>query len=80
MHDGIEIDRRGRPAAAIITSRFILTGVKMTEIAGIPGYPFLIAPHPLSNLTEDELRARAAALAPMVARLLLNGEGGEVSL
>ena len=78
MHDGIEIERHGTPAAAIITSEFIPTARKMTEIEGIPGYPYLVVPHPLSNLTEPELRARAAAAAPAIARVLLTGEGGEV--
>lgn len=52
----------------------------MTEIEGIPDYPFLIVPHPLSNLTEHELRARAAAASTVVARTLLAGEGGEIVL
>lgn len=79
MHDGIEIERRGTPAAAIITHRFIPTAVKMTQIDGIPAYPFLIVPHPLSNLNQQGLRGRAAAAAPAVARVLLHGEGGEVT-
>ncbi len=80
MHDGIEIERRGVPGVAIITHRFIPTALKMTAVDGIPDYPFLIVPHPLSNLTEEELQARAAAAAPAVARVLLTGKGGEVAL
>jgi hypothetical protein len=80
VHDGVEIERRGRPAAAIVTHRFVPTAVKMTQIDGMPDYPFLIVPHPLSNLDERELRDRAAAAAPAVARVLLQGEGGEVTL
>ena len=79
MHDGIEIERRGTAAAAVITDRFVPTAVKMAQIDGLPDYPFLIVPHPLSNLTEPELRARAGALASAVARVLLSGEGGAVS-
>ena len=80
MHDGIEFDRRGVPAASIITNIFVTTGRAMAEIDGVPDYPFLVVPHPLSSLTDQELRARAAALAPAVARVLLTGEGGEVTL
>ncbi|MBI2322486.1 MAG: hypothetical protein HYU88_10500, partial [Chloroflexi bacterium] len=52
MHDGIEVERRGVPAAAIITDAFVPTAVAMTKIDGAPDYPYLVAPHPLSNLTE----------------------------
>jgi hypothetical protein len=32
-------------------------------------------PHPIANLTETELDQRARAIAPEVARLLLQGQG-----
>jgi hypothetical protein len=80
VHDGIEFDKRGVPAAAIITHIFTTTGKAMAEIDSVPDYPFLIVPHPLSSLTEQELRGRAAALVPAIARVLLKGEGGEVIL
>ncbi len=78
MHDGIEFDRRRIPAASIITHIFTETGRAMAEIDGNADYPFLIMRHPLAGLSEQELRARAAAIAPAVARVLLEGEGGEV--
>jgi hypothetical protein len=80
VHDAVEIERRGVPAAAIITNIFTATGQAMAEIDGIPDYPIVIVPHPLSSLTEQELRARAAALVPGIVRVLLVGEGGEISI
>lgn len=79
MHDGIEVERRGVPAAAIVTDAFVPTAVAMTKIDGAPDYPYLIAPHPLSNLTEPELRARAELLAPAVAGVLLRGQAAKVT-
>ncbi len=65
---------------AIVTKPFIRTAIAMTEIDGVPNYPYIIAPHPLSSLTEAELRACAEPLARAAARVLLAGEGGEVAL
>lgn len=70
MHDGIEIERRGRPAAVILTDRFAVTGRAMAAVAGLPEYPFATAPHPLSSLTEAEIAQRAALLASSVIQLL----------
>jgi hypothetical protein len=80
VHDGVEFDKRGVPAASIITSVFTATGKAMAEIDGVPDYPFLIMPHPLSSLTEQEMQVRAAALAPAIARVLLEGKGGEITI
>ncbi len=77
MHDGIEIDRRGKPAAALITDVFERTALAMAQLDGIPDYPYIAIPHPLSSLDDREVRARATRLAPLVARVLLEGEGGE---
>ena len=52
----------------------------MADIDGIADYPMIIAPHPLTGLSDDELRARAELLTPAVARVLLEGLGGEVML
>ena len=74
MHDGISFERRGIPAASIITSEFIITGRAMAEAAGAPKFPFLVVQHPLSNLTPDQIRQRAEAIAPEVVKVLL-GKG-----
>ena len=70
MHDGIELDRRGVPAAVICTDQFVASAKAQAEICGNPGYPFAVVPHPLGSLTADELRARAAAAVPQVIAIL----------
>jgi hypothetical protein len=70
VHDGIEIERRGKPAAVILTDRFTVTGRAMAAVAGLTEYPFATAPHPLSTLTDEEISQRAAALVPSVIQLL----------
>ncbi|MCL4368638.1 MAG: hypothetical protein M1337_05680 [Actinobacteria bacterium] len=63
----------GLPTAAIITDEFIVTGQAIADAAGIPDYPYILMPHPLSSLTEAEMRERARELAPVVVRVLTTG-------
>ena len=71
MHDGIELEKRGVPAAVICTEPFITSARAMSKLGGIPEYPFVVLPHPLGSLTPDELRERAIQAAPEVLRILL---------
>ena len=41
---------------------------------GVPDFRFLEMPHPIANLTEEELDQRADALVPMVEALLKSGQ------
>ena len=71
MHDGIELEKRGVPAAVICTEPFVTSAKAMSKLGGIPEYPFVVLPHPLGSLTPDELRERAIQAAPEVRRILL---------
>jgi hypothetical protein len=73
--DAILFEKAGVPSAAIVTDPFEATGRAMAAQWGQPGFPFLTLPHPIANLTDAELEARARALAPQVARLLVEGPG-----
>ena len=73
MLDGILLERAGVPSACIVTDAFEVTGRAMAERWGAPFYHFLVMPHPVANLTEDELERRARAIVPDVVKLLLQG-------
>lgn len=70
MHDGIEFEKRGVPAAVALTEPFQATGELTAKIAGLSGYPFIVMPHPVSRLDRAELRARAEAYAGALVGLL----------
>jgi hypothetical protein len=72
VHDGIEMERLGIPTASIITHVFLNTAKAMTRMMGVPNFEFVVAPHPLSSLTEEECKERAAQLATEVERILLD--------
>jgi hypothetical protein len=73
--DGILFEKRGVPAASIVTDRFVETGRAMAKAWGLPTYKFLSMPHPTANLTEAELDQRARDITPEVITLLLEGQG-----
>ena len=74
MHDGITLERQGIPAATIITAVFASTARAYTRLMGVPDFPYLMCPHPITNIGGDVLLERARALAPAVRALLITGE------
>lgn len=76
MLDGIVFEKVGIPAASIVTDVFEGTGHAMAQSWGVPEYRFLALPHPIANLTDADLDARARAIAPQVVSLLLKGQEG----
>lgn len=74
MLDGILLEKAGIPAVSIITEPFRETGEEMAITWGVPDYRFLQMPHPIGNLTEDELNARADQMVSQVVELLQKGQ------
>jgi hypothetical protein len=72
--DGILFEKHGVPAASIVTDVFEETGHAMAQAWGVPHYKFLRMPHPIANLTEEELNQRARDMVPQVVQLLLEGQ------
>jgi hypothetical protein len=73
LHDGITLERQGIPTATIVTSVFVNTAEAYTRLMGVPGFPYIVCPHPITNVGPAELDTRARDLAPQVTRLLLEG-------
>jgi hypothetical protein len=66
--DAILLEQQGIPAVAIVTEPFRSTGEAMALSWGLAGYRFVAMPHPIANLGEADLDARAHALvAPVLA-------------
>jgi len=72
--DSIVFEQQGVPSASIITDVFLNTGRAMARTWGLPEFRFLAMPHPIANLTDAELDARAAEIVPQVVKLLLEGQ------
>jgi hypothetical protein len=77
VHDAIELEKMGVPAAVICTEPFTSSAKAMSRIGGIPDYPFVTLPHPLGSLTTEALREQAIRAAPEVLRILLATAEGQ---
>jgi hypothetical protein len=68
--DAIFFEKRGIPASVLITEPFVPTAVGIAELAGLPGYPHVVIPHPVGSLSTAEVRQRADAAVLTVEALL----------
>ena len=59
VHDTVEFEKRGIPATMFLTQVFRNAAVYQFRSQGMDGHPFIELPHPVSNLTRDEMRAVA---------------------
>lgn len=71
MHDGVELERRGRPTAVVITEAFEHEAEVQRRALGMDGLAPVVIAHPLSTLTDDEIEARAARAADLARRIWL---------
>jgi hypothetical protein len=70
MHDALAAETLGIPAVAIMTDRFEPTARAVAELNGIPEYPFAVLPHPIANDGDNDLRAKAEAVAARIVAVL----------
>ena len=73
MLDAITFEKRGIPAAVVITEPFEPTAEAMACLAGMPGYPYAVVPHPFGSLSAAEVSARADQVVDRIEKLLLEG-------
>jgi hypothetical protein len=71
VHDGIELEALGRPTAVIVTTEFVSECITQRAALGMTGLEPVVIDHPLSSVTDDEIRHRARQAAEQVKRLLL---------
>lgn len=57
VHDAVEFEKRGIPATVFLTSTFKNAAIHSFRTKGMDGHPFIELPHPISNLTHEQMRA-----------------------
>jgi hypothetical protein len=70
VHDTIEFEKRGIPATMILTGVFKNAAVHQFRSKGFDGHPFVELPHPISNLTPDQMKALTLRYVDEVVRYL----------
>ena len=73
MLDAIGFEKVGIPAAVVITEPFVATAEAMARLAGMPGYPYAVLPHPVGSLGPGEVAGRADSIVERIAMLLTGG-------
>jgi hypothetical protein len=74
VHDTVEFEKRGIPAAVIITQAFRNAAEFQFRGRGMAGHGFVELPHPISSLKPEEVRELALRHVDEVAHQLMNKE------
>ena len=56
VHDTVEFEKRGIPATVFLTQTFRNAAIHTFKSKGMDGHPFIELPHPISNLTPQQMR------------------------
>lgn len=70
MADGTVFEKKGIPAAAIITHTFTASANAMARRNGYPAYRYAMIPHPLSSLDAEQVKQRAREVLPEILAIL----------
>jgi len=60
MHDAIGLETLGVPTAVIVTTAFVHEARMQREAIGMKSIVPVVIDHPLSSLSDEEIRGRAA--------------------
>ena len=72
VHDTVEFEKRGIPATVILTQIFRNAAIHQFKSRGMEGHPLIELPHPISNLTRDEMRMVTLRYVDQFVRQLTN--------
>ena len=70
VHDTVEFEKRGIPAAVILTQAFTTAAVFQFRAKGMEGHPYITLPHPISNLSPEAMREVTQRYVAQVVRQL----------
>ncbi len=70
VHDAVEFEKRGIPATVILTQIFKNAAIHQFRSRGMDGHPMIELPHPIANLTRDQMRAVSRTFVDQLVRQL----------
>jgi len=73
VHDAIELEKAGRPAVVVTTTRFEPVAKTLSASFGLPETRLLVLPHPLGGTDEATLHEWADAAADRLISLFTTG-------
>jgi hypothetical protein len=72
LRDVIEFESLGRPGVLIASDAFALAAANQVELLGQPRLAYALAPHPIQDRTDDELRAMARDIADQALAAIMH--------
>lgn len=72
VHDAVEFEKRGIPATVILTQIFKNAAVHQFKSRGMEGHPMIELPHPIANLTHDQMHALTLKYVDQLVHQLTN--------
>jgi hypothetical protein len=70
VHDTIEFEKRGIPATVIVTAAFSRVALFQFAAKGMKQHPYVEFPHPVSNLSSEQMREVTIRFVDEMARQL----------
>ena len=70
MADATILEKNGIPAACLITTPFVRAGAAMARRNHFANYQVALVPHPIGNLTPEQVKQRALEVLPQVIEIL----------
>jgi hypothetical protein len=70
VHDTVEFEKRGIPATVFITEIFRNSAITQFRNKGMDGHALIELPHPVSNLTPEQMRELTLRFVPDMVRQL----------
>ena len=70
MHDTVEFEKRGIPSTTIVTAAFRKAADFQFRGKGMEGHPYVVLPHPVSNLQPADMRELTMQFVDEVAGYL----------
>ncbi len=70
VHDTIELEKRGVPATVVLTRAFRNACEYQFRSKGMEGHPYIELPHPVSQLSAEQMRQLTESYVEMVVRQL----------
>jgi hypothetical protein len=74
------LEKNGIPTSTIVSAAFLTTGRLAAKNLQIDGLPLVVTPHPLNDLTPDQVRNLARAAYPLIIRQLTSQDPLEESI
>jgi hypothetical protein len=73
MHDAVTLETRGCPTAVIVTTEFVHEAHTQRDALGMTELDPVVITHPLSSLSDGEIRQRAEEALPQAVSVWLRG-------